>query len=99
MPVTRWGGLGALALQEARKFGVKLLQVGRELFHQIVGFIFIAFALLATFGAGGLIPTYQQMDRDPANFWRVVALAAFVIIFGGFGVSSFRRARRVSRGR
>ena len=90
MTVTK---VASVALQEARKFGAKLWQVARELWHQIVGFVF------ATFGAGGLIPTYQQMDRDPDNLWRVVALLVFVAIFTGFGVSSFRRARRVSRNR
>lgn len=96
MPVTK---VVSVALQEARKFGSKLWQVARELWHQIVGFVFVSFAIMATFGAGGLIPTYQQMDRDPDNLWRVVALLVFVVIFTGFGISSFRRARRVSRNR
>jgi len=96
MPVTN---VASVAVQEARKFGAKLWQVTRELWHQIVGFVFVSFALIATFGAGGLIHTYQQMDRDPANLWRVVLLIVFVVTFAGFGVSSFRRARRVSRNR
>ena len=96
MPVAK---VASVALQEARKFGSKLWQVTRELWHQIIGFIFVSFAIMATFGAGGLIPTYQRMDRDPDNLWRVVALLVFIVIFAGFGISSFRRARRVSRNR
>lgn len=88
-----------VALQEAGRFGVKLWQVARELWHQIMGFVFVAFALMATFGAGGLIHTYQRLDRDPDNFVRLLLLLLFVMVFAGFGISSFRRARRVSRGR
>jgi len=65
--------------------------VARQLWHEITGFIFLVFAV---FGAGALTKAYlaYRAGSVPAN--RVAVAAAFMLIFGWFGVSSFWRARR-----
>lgn len=89
----------AVALQEVKKFIPKLWRIARELFHEVMGFIFIALALFFTFGRQGLIKAVQDVQSDPDSFPRLLLVAVFVLMFGGFGVSSFLRAKRISRGR
>lgn len=96
MPVMR---IAAAAGDEIRKFVPKIWRLARELFQEVTGFIFIALAVLFTFGAGGLLHSFRQMDGGVDSMLRVAFVAGFVIMMGGFGVSCFLRARRISRDR
>ena len=89
----------AIAASEVKKFIPKLWGIARELFHEVMGFIFMAFALFFTFGSAGLISTYQKMDTDPNGVIRLILVGGFVVALAGFGVSSFLRAKRISRTR
>jgi hypothetical protein len=96
MPVMR---IAAVAGDEIRKFVPKVWRLTRELFQEVTGFIFGALALLFTFGAGGLLHSFRQMDGSVDSIMRVAFVAVFVVMMGGFGVSCFLRARRISRDR
>ena len=84
---------------EIHKFGPRLWRLGRELFHEIMGFVFLSLTLFFIIGRQGLIRTYQNLDSDPEAMVQFVLVAVFVIMFGSFGISAFRRAKRLSRGK
>lgn len=89
----------AAGWSEMHKFGPKLWRMARELFHEVMGFIFLSLTLFFIIGRQGLYRTYQNLDSDPDAMGRLVLVTAFVLMFGGFGISSFRRAKRLSRGK
>ena len=89
----------AAGWSEIHKFGPKLWRLARELFHEVMGFVFLSLTLFFIIGRQGLYRTYQNLDRDPDAMGQLILVAAFVIMFGGFGISSFRRAKRLSRGK
>jgi fumarate reductase subunit D len=88
----------AAGVSEIKKFVPRLLAIVRELFHEVVGFVFIALALFFTVGRAGLIHAIQNVKEDPESFPRLLLVGLFVAMFAGFGVSSFLRARRISKG-
>jgi hypothetical protein len=49
-------------------------------------------------GRAGLIHAIQNVQEDPDSFPRLLLVGLFVAMFAGFGVSSFLRARRISKG-
>ena len=63
----------------------------RQLWHEITGFIFLAFA---AFGVVALIKEYLAYQAGGVGLNRVEVAAGFTLVFGWFGVSSFWRARR-----
>ncbi len=89
----------AAGFSEVKKFIPRLWGIARELFHEVMGFIFLALALFFTVGRAGLINAIQNIDKNPDSFPQLVLVALFVLMFGGFGISSFLRARRISKGR
>lgn len=107
LPPNRFGSMMAamvtkllsIGLNEVRKFVPKLWGMARELFHEVTGFIFFAFAAFFTFGSEGLISNFQNMDTDPNALLKLVAVGLFVATMLGFGISSFRRAKRIARDR
>lgn len=66
----------------------------RTLWHEIIGFFFLAFAGWAVIRA---VPMIQEFDGDAESFFKVVLVLIFVGVMGYYGVSSFVRARRISR--
>jgi uncharacterized membrane protein len=67
---------------------VKPLQV---LWNEIIGFVFLVIAVTVIFS------TVRRTAKDPDGFWLLVAGVAFGLVLGAFGLSSFLRARRISR--
>src|SRR6266852_4035583 len=63
----------------------------RQLWHEITGFIFLAFA---GFGGVALVKEYVAYHAGGASPNRVAVAAGFTLVFGWFGVSSFWRARK-----
>ena len=66
----------------------------RTLWHEIIGFLFIVLALI------GLRPAIIRLihfDGDARTFFELLLIAGFMLVMGGYGVSSFRRARKASR--
>ena len=43
------------------------------------------------------IRTYRDLEKGGGNVMRLVVTVPFVIIMAAYGISSFRRARKISR--
>ena len=72
----------------SRGFFATLWRVIRQVFHESTGAIFL---ILAMFWSGAALRQWRQ----GADTWTWGALGAFALLFAGFGLSSFRSARRV----
>lgn len=66
----------------------------RALWNEIIGFVFLALALWAL--PSGWRRIQELQDGSGSLAW-VVINAVFVFIMLSFGISSFRRARKISR--
>jgi hypothetical protein len=89
---------GARAYQEGRRFlgfvVPAVLKPARTLWHEIIGFVFMAMAIAFVFSGFHAI---RQFDGSAAAILRLVLLAIGVCLLGGYGISSFLRARKISR--
>jgi len=69
------------------------------LWNEVVGFFFLCFA--AFFGIRAVAYYKSYLDAPPAaapgHLMRVVVTGFFAVIMAYFGVSSFLRARKISR--
>jgi hypothetical protein len=63
----------------------------RQLWHEITGFVFLAFA---GFGALALVKEYLAYHAGRVGPNRVAVAAGFTLVFAWFGVTSFWRARK-----
>lgn len=66
----------------------------RVLWNEVIGFIFLAFAVLAGFQA---FRAWRGFDGSADSLFRLTLAGLFCLIMGAFGVSSFVRARKISR--
>ena|ERR1700687_152524 len=63
----------------------------RQLWHEITGFVFLAFA---GFGVVALVKECLAYHAGGIGPNRVAVAAGFTLVFGWFGISSFWRARK-----
>jgi hypothetical protein len=66
----------------------------RSLWHEVIGFLVLCLAFLG--GVSGF-RVVRSFDGEPESMFRLLLTGVFVVIMGGFGISSFRRARKISR--
>jgi hypothetical protein len=66
----------------------------RVLWNEVIGFLFLS---LAAIGCFRLVPVMRQFDGGPESLFRLLLTGIFTAIMLTFGVSSFLRARRISR--
>jgi len=66
----------------------------RTLWHEIIGFFFL---VLAAWGIPSGIRTVRELDSGKGSLVRLIFIVLFVTIMAGYGISSFRRARKISR--
>ena len=66
----------------------------RILWNEIIGFMFLVIAGL--FALQG-VSAWRQYHGKPGDLIKLIMIAVCVILLGAYGVSSFRRARRISR--
>jgi hypothetical protein len=78
-------------LSGARATFSHFAEVLRQLWHEVTGFVFVAFAVV---GAAALVKEYSAYHAGRTTPSKVAAAAGFTIMFAWFGVSSFARARR-----
>jgi hypothetical protein len=71
-----------------------LLRPIRTLWHEVVGFFFLVFAVWALTRS---IPMIREFDGDGESFFKIVLTVLFVGIMGYYGITSFLRARKISR--
>jgi len=65
-----------------------------SLWHEVIGFIFVVFAAIAGFSG---YRTYQHFAGETGDLIRMVMCAIFFVIMGAYGISSFLKARKISR--
>ncbi len=65
-----------------------------SLWHEVIGFIFVVFAVVAGFAG---YRTYRHFAGDPGDLVRMVMCGVFAVIMAGYGISSFLKARKISR--
>jgi hypothetical protein len=66
----------------------------RTLWHEVIGFLFLA---LATWPIPSGIRTVRELETGQGSLLRLILTVAFVSIMAGYGISCFRRARKISR--
>ena len=66
----------------------------RSLWHEVIGFLFLSLAFL---GAMSGLRKARNFDGSPEILFQLIVTGLFVIIMSGFGISSFLRARKISR--
>jgi len=71
-----------------------VLKPARTLWHEMIGFVFIMMAIAFVFSG---FRTIRQFDGSAGAVVRLAMLAIGVCLLGGYGISSFLRARRISR--
>jgi len=65
-----------------------------SLWHEIIGFLFI---VMAIFIGGYGFRTWSHYSGDSSEFLRIALSSCFALVMAGFGISSFRKARKISR--
>jgi hypothetical protein len=66
----------------------------RILWNEMIGFVFLVLALLFTVASRRMI---GEFDGSPGDILKLVVTASFVLLLAYYGISSFRRARKISR--
>jgi hypothetical protein len=60
------------------------------LWNQVIGFFFLALACIP-------VPSAMRDIRQQENYPRLALSVPFILIMAAFGISSFMRARKISR--
>ncbi len=82
-----------------RQFGEtarRIWNILRSLFHEVIGLLFL---VIAAWGLLWLIRTWREFQGEGEAVFKMAVVAVFVLMMGSFGISSFWRARRISRGK
>jgi hypothetical protein len=66
----------------------------RALWNEVIGFVFLALAAIPVPRA---VRSWQEFNETGEGLFRVVLSAIFIGIMAWFGVTSFLRARKISR--
>ena len=75
-----------------------VLKPARTLWHEVIGFIFTCFAVIFGFRAVRLYLDFSRgADEASADFIRFLVAAFCTLLMLYFGVTSFLRARKISR--
>ncbi len=85
--------------QEMGRFVPRLLSILRQLWLEVIGFVFFALAFFFVMSANGVVQSFQRLDTNPDALPKLLLALSFTAMFGWFGWSSFRRAKRTSKDR
>jgi hypothetical protein len=66
-----------------------VIKPARTLWHEVIGFLFLSLGIIFLFGC---FRAYRE-----GNLIALIMSAFLVVLMGGYGISSFLRARRISR--
>ena len=72
-----------------------VMKPARTLWHEVFGFLFLCLAVIM--GANGIRFYLGEFDGGPGALIRIAMTAFCVVLFGIYGISSFLRARKISR--
>ena len=85
-------------LNHGREFLVHVVPAvvkpARTLWHEVIGFLFLSMAVLI---GGSTIRILRHFHGDPGDIMRLAMAGFCVLLLGGYGISSFLRARKISR--
>ncbi|MGA2131147.1 MAG: hypothetical protein ABSH50_02445 [Bryobacteraceae bacterium] len=70
------------------------MKPARTLWHELLGFLFVLMAIAFVFSGFRAV---RQFDGSAGAILRLALLAFGVCLLGGYGISSFLRARKISR--
>jgi hypothetical protein len=88
-------GVLAIGKQLVRHVLPGVVKPLRVLWNEIIGFVFL---VLAVISGPSVYRSVRDLEaEDAGSFFRMILSVLFVLIMVGFGVSSFMRARRISR--
>jgi hypothetical protein len=89
---------GARVYKEGRRFlgfvVPAVVKPAHTLWHQIVGFVFTMMAIAFVLSGFRAV---RQFDGSAGAVLQLTMLAIGVCLLGGYGISSFLRARKISR--
>lgn len=85
----QWGPSAAQSKQFIKHVLPATVKPVHALWHEILGFIFLAFA-----GIGGF-RIWQRQDKMPMS--QMIIVVIFVAVMAGYGISSVRKARKISK--
>ena len=89
---------GARFLKHGRQFVdtvvPAVMKPARTLWHEVIGFVFVSMAIIFVFSGFRAVKSF---DGSPGAILRIALLAFGVCLLGGYGISSFLRARKISR--
>ena len=89
---------GAQAYKHSRKFlgfvVPAVMKPARTLWHEIIGLVFVCMAIVFVFSGFRVL---RGFDGSIGAILRLAMLVFCVCLLGGYGISSFRRARKISR--
>jgi hypothetical protein len=89
---------GARVYEKSRRFlgfvVPAVVKPAHTLWHEILGFLFVLMAIGFVFSGFRAI---RQFDGSAGAVLRLAMLAIGVCLLGGYGISSFLRARKISR--
>jgi hypothetical protein len=77
-----------------------VIKPARTLWNEVIGFLFLCIAIIFAFNA---FRTYQAIrnltpgENEVGHMLKLAMSLFFVVLMGGYGISSFRRARKISR--
>jgi hypothetical protein len=78
--------LASILARTGLSFAGRVLELLRQLFHELTGTLFLALGLMA-------VPTAIREWRGDSG-WKAVAVTCFVALMVYYGVTSFRKAKR-----
>ena len=84
----------ALATRHFGEAASRVWRILRALFQEVIGFTFLVFA---GWGTLWLVRSFRNLTGDGEGLFKLAMVAIFVLMMGSFGISSFRRARKISR--
>ena len=84
----------ALMTRHLGEAASRIWRILRALFQEVIGFTFLVFA---GYGVIWLVRSFKQLQEDGEGLFKLAIVAIFVFMMGSFGISSFRRARRISK--
>jgi uncharacterized membrane protein len=97
----RLGGKAAIRLggKFAKHVVPKVIKPMHSLWNEVIGFFFLCFAAIFGFRTITYYKIYTQaVAADAATHMvRVIVTGFFALVMAAFGISSFLKARRISR--
>jgi hypothetical protein len=72
-----------------------VVKPARTLWHEVIGFLFLSMSVI--FGFSGARYYMREFDGSMKSIVYVTMAGFLTVLMGGYGISSFLRARRISR--